>query len=243
MIIHKKRASGSRILDYLLCGGYEPGIITTIYGPAGSGKTNLAMLCAIKCARDKKKVVYVDTESSFSVERLKQIAIDYTKFLERLIFLRPTNFDEQVSAFKKLRDIVKTDSDNIGVIIIDTISMLYRLELGKSEKVYDINRELGKQMAWLSEIASKKNIPIIITNQVYSDFGEKDKVKMVGGDILKYWSKCLIELQITEQGNRKAILRKHRSQPEGKEIVFKIVQTGIIGTKEKKRFGFFLRDE
>lgn len=238
-MIHKKTASGSRILDYLLHGGYEPGIITTIYGPAGSGKTNITMLCAVKCARDKKKVIYVDTESSFSVERMKQVAIDYTKLLEKLIFLRPTNFSEQVSAFNKLKDIVKTDSDNIGIIIIDTISMLYRLELGKSAKVYDINRELGKQMAWLSEIASKKNIPVLITNQVYSDFDEKDKVKMVGGDILKYWSKCLIELQITEQSNRRAILRKHRSQPEGREVLFKIVQTGILGTKEKKGFKFF----
>ena len=238
-MIHQKQPSGSRILDYMLEGGYEPGIITTIYGPAGSGKTNLAMLCAIKCAREGRKVLYVDTESSFSVARLKQISRDYSKVLDNMIFLRPTNFDEQISAFRRLKELVKTDADNIGIVIIDTISMLYRLELGKSENVYEINRELGRQMAWLSEIASKKTIPVLITNQVYADFDNKDKISMVGGDILKYWSKCLVELQITEQSNRRAVLRKHRSLPEGKEILFKIVQTGIIGTKEKKKFKLF----
>ena len=48
---------------------------------------------------------------------------------------------------------------------------------------------------------------------------------MVGGDILKYWSKCIIELQVM-QGKRKAILRKHRSLPES-EFLFVITETGI----------------
>lgn len=231
-MIQKKLPSGSNILDSLLEGGFEPEIISTIYGPAGSGKTNIAILCAVGCARDAKKVIYVDTESSFSVERLKQIAPDYEDVLDKLVILKPTNFEEQVSAFDKLKDIIKIDSDNIGIIIIDTISMLYRLEMGKSEKIYEINKELGKQMGWLSEIAVKKKIPVLMTNQVYASFEDKNKVNMVGGDILKYWSKCLLELQITGDGNRKAILRKHRSQPEGKEVMFKIVHTGIIGIKK-----------
>jgi DNA repair protein RadB len=49
---------------------------------------------------------------------------------------------------------------------------------------------------------------------------------MVGGDILKYGSKCLIELQKVNS-HRKAIIRKHRSIPEGKEIEFKIVDNGL----------------
>ena len=62
---------------------------------------------------------------------------------------------------------------------------------------------------------------------------------MVGGDILKYGSKGLIELQITPSGNRRAILRKHRSIAEEKEIVFRIVEGGILGTREGKGFSLF----
>ena len=51
--------------------------------------------------------------------------------------------------------------------------MLYRLELGKSDDVYEVNRELGKQLCCLAEIARKKKILVLITNQVYSNFDEK----------------------------------------------------------------------
>ena len=71
-----KIPSGSKVLDRMLNEGYEKDVITTIYGPAGSGKTVLCMLCSINMCRNKKKVIYVDTENSFSIERLKQIELD-----------------------------------------------------------------------------------------------------------------------------------------------------------------------
>ncbi len=235
-----KIPTGSKILDGMLEGGYERDVVTTVYGPAGSGKTVLCLLCAINVARNNKKVVYVDCEGGFSIERLKQICShisqDYKKILDNIIFLKPTSFVEQKKSFEKLRDIA---NDKIGLIVVDTIAMLYRLELGKSEEIYDINRELGRQIAYLTEIARKSNIPVLITNQVYADFDEKDKVNIVGGDILKYGSKCLIELQITPNGNRRAIIRKHRSLQSEREILFKIVEGGIMGTTESKGFRFF----
>jgi DNA repair protein RadB len=231
-----KIPTGSKILDKLLEGGYETDVVTTIYGPAGSGKTILAMLCCINMARNGKKVIYIDTENSFSVERLKQVARDYQRVLDNIVFLKPVNFDEQKKAFEKLKDIV---NEKIGLIIIDTIAMLYRIEMGRTEDVYDVNSSLSQQISFLSEISRNKNIPVLVTNQVYSDFENKGKVNIVGGDILKYGSKCLIELQITPQNNRRLILRKHRSIPEERNIHFKIVETGVIGTREETGFKLF----
>lgn len=223
-----KIPTGSKILDHLLSGGYEKDVITTIYGPAGSGKTVLAILCSISMARSGKKVIYIDTENSFSVERLKQIALDYKKVLDNILFLKPLTFSEQQKAVEKLKDLV---NEKIGLIILDTIAMLYRIEMGQSNEVADVNRALSMQISCLSEIARKKNIPVLITNQVYSSFDNKGKVNIVGGDILKYGSKCLIELSITEDNNRQLLLKKHRSISDESSICFKIVQTGIIGTK------------
>ena len=237
---NNKTPTGSKILDEMLEGGYEKDIITTIYGPAGSGKTVICILAAMTAAINNKKVIYVDTEGGFSVERLKQIASsiskDYKEILNDIIFLRPTTFEEQKKSFEKLKEIV---NDKIGIIIVDSIAMLYRLELGKSEDFQEVNRELGRQIGYLTEIARKKNIPVLVTNQVYMDFDEKDKVNIVGGDILKYGSKCLMELQITPDNNRRIILRKHRSIAEQKEILFKIVESGITGAKESKGFKLF----
>lgn len=232
--------TGSKVLDSMLNGGYEKDIITTIYGPAGSGKTVLCILCAINVARSGKKVVYVDCEGGFSLERLKQVALhinqDYKQILSNIVFLKPTSFEEQKKSFEKLKSIV---NDKIGLIIVDTIAMLYRLELSKNEDIHEVNVELGKQISYLTEIARKKGIPVLITNQVYTDFDARDKVNIVGGDILKYGSKCLIELQITPNGNRRLILKKHRSMQEEKEIIFKIVDGGVIGATEGRGFKLF----
>ena len=74
---HKKVSSGSKVLDELLNGGYEPGIITTIYGASGTGKSNIGILSAVNLARQGKKVVYIDSEGSFSKDRAHQIEEDY----------------------------------------------------------------------------------------------------------------------------------------------------------------------
>lgn len=219
-------SSGSDALDFLLEGGYEKGIITTLYGPASSGKTCSCMLAAINAVREGRKVVFIDSEGGFSVERFKQITSDYENILKGILFLRPMNFIQQKEVFEKLKNII---NEKIGLVIVDTISMLYRLELASAENAYDVNNELVQQISFLSEIARDKNIPVLVTNQVYADFEDKTKVNMVGGDIMKYGSKCLIELRKDNFG-RKAVLQKHRSIKEGKEICFEIKNEGIVKT-------------
>ncbi len=217
-----KISTGVSFLDTFLEGGYDNDIITTIYGPSGSGKTNVCLLAAVQMARHKK-VIFIDTEGGIAVERIRQICPQFEPVLEKIMFLQPVNFEEQKASFETLKEMV---NDHIGLIIVDSISMLYRLELGRSEEVYDVNSSLGRQIAYLVEIARRKHIPILITNQVYSDFDNRDKVKMVGGDLLKYGSKCLLEVQ-KFSSCWGITLRKHRSLPEGKELKFKIVQEGI----------------
>ena len=224
-----KISAGSEILDGLLEGGYEKDIINTIYGPAGAGKTMFCLLALIKVIEDhQKKVIFIDTEGGFSVERLKQLSDNYKEILDQIIFLRPTTFQEQKDDFEKLKDLI---NDKIGLIIVDTVSMLYRLEMGKTDDIYEVNRALGQQLGYLNEIVRKKNIPVLISNQVYADFENKDNVRIVGGDLMKYGSKCMIELKNGRNGVRKAILRKHRSISEEKEVDFRIVDKGIINVK------------
>ena len=238
-----KISAGSYDLNKWLFGGYEKDIITTLYGPAGSGKTNFCVLVASSQAKKGNKVIYIDTEGGFSIDRFKQIlGEEYKKALENIILMKPTTFPEQWDAFGKLLKELKS-SKAISLIIVDGMTMLYRLELAEchddTNKVHEINSRLARQMRMLAEIARKNNIPVIITNQVYSGFisdeemkaGKEKPVNMVGGDILRYWSKCLIELQ-NNNSKRKAILKKHRSLEE-KELNFYITNEGI------KKSGWF----
>jgi len=218
-----KISSGAEFLDILLDGGYDSDIVTTIFGPSGAGKTNFCLLAAVKIAEAGKKVLFIDTEGGIAVERIKQISLDYAGVLDKIIFLNPLTFVEQNDIFEKIKSLA---GDQIGMIVVDSISMLYRLELGRSEEVYEVNSALGRQIAYLVEIARRKKIPVLITNQVYADFDHRDEVKMVGGDLLKYGSKCLLELKRGEE-YREIILRKHRSLPEGKRVKFKIIEQGV----------------
>lgn len=216
-----KISTGTAVMDWLLEGGYDKSVITTIYGPAGSGKSNLCLLCISNSVKGQK-IIFIDTEGNFSLTRFKQLCHDYKKVLERIIFLKPTNFKEQRTAIAKLKTLIK---QNLGIIFVDSISALYRAAL-QGEDNRGINNAMAAQVHDLLEIARKKDIPVIMTAQVYADFEEKGKVNLVGGTILRNMSKCLIELK-NSGPNRIAIIRKHRSIEEGKSIMFRIIDEGI----------------
>jgi DNA repair protein RadB len=233
-----KIMAGSYDINKWLEGGYETDIITMFYGPSASGKSNFVILAACHNAKKGKKIIFIDTEGSFSLDRVKQITGDLPEIaLKNIIILNPTSFQEQKQAFFKLLKELK-ETESIGLIIVDSMTMLYRLELADArkisiEEVRKVNNDLVKQIKALYEIARKKEIPVLITSQVYSDFlseedwlaGKEAGVNVVGGDILKYWSKCIIELQ-NKNGKKKAIIRKHRSLAES-EFNFEIINDGI----------------
>lgn len=206
-------------LDSLLGGGIESSSITEIYGEPGSGKTNFCLQASRECSLNGKKVAYVDCEG-VSLERLKQICIDqsFEDILENILFFNPSSFEEQK---KMINNAIKIN--NLGLIVLDTFNMFYRLEL-ESDELGAI-RSLNRQIADL-QIASRKNdLYVIITGQVYSV--ENDDVKPFAGLGIRHMSKTIIKLQKTGLGKRQAIIMKHRSQPEGKKTSFQITSTGL----------------
>ncbi|NCN99438.1 DNA repair and recombination protein RadB [Candidatus Pacearchaeota archaeon CG10_big_fil_rev_8_21_14_0_10_35_219] len=226
-----KIGSGSYDINKWLYGGYERDVITCFYGGPGTGKTNFCLLAAVSQAKKGNKVIYIDTEGGFSSDRTKQLinngngkGLDSDGVLRNILILRATNFKEQKKAFD---DLLKNLKKEVSLIVVDGMTMLYRLELGDARdkekgEIQKVNSELARQMRVLAEIARKQGIPVLVTNQVYSWDG---KIGMVGGDILKYWSKCLIELE-NDKGRRFAYLRKHRSLGE-KSLGFQIWNGGV----------------
>lgn len=228
---------GSKPLDDLLGGGIEHAALTNVFGPAGSGKTNIALLAAIAAARTGKKVVYLDTEGGFSPERLAQLCngSDFERVSKDIFIMEPKSFKEQQEIVtKKLEKIL--EKDDVGLIVIDSIVALYRLEMGSGGHV-EANKKLSEQLAALSKLSREKNIPVLITNQIYSEFDNRGSVELVSRDVARYWSKCLVELlKIDDKGKRLAVLRKHRSMPEGAQVQFVITGTGLEEAKGFKLF-------
>ncbi len=206
-----------KMLKRLLIGGLIPRTITCLYGPPNSGKTNIALIAAASVAKDNK-VIYIDSEGGFSPERLKQICGENVdNILKNIMVIEPNDFDEQKVAIMKLNELV--NKSDAKLVIVDSIGVLYRLEEDRDVK------ELGRIIAQLMGIARKNNIPILMTNQVYTDI-ESGRIVPVGGDIIKYWSKIIIELKISDR-YRSAILKKHKFMMDGIRINFDIVDSGI----------------
>jgi len=206
-----------RDFDMLLGGGLQPRGITHIYGSPGSGKTNIALMATVHAANDGK-VVYIDAEGGFSVERLRQIAGEKAdEVLRDMILIEPTDFDEQKVAINKLNEIVP--SCGASLVVVDSIAVLYRLEEDKDVK------EFGRQLAKLLRIARKYNVPVLITNQIYTDI-DTGKMVPVGGDIIRYWAKISVELEKRE-GMSVAVLRKHKFLPENLRMEFRITEKGM----------------
>lgn len=214
-------SSGSKLIDDLI-GGLEPGIISTAFGAAGSGKSTLCLQATVAAALRGETVIYVDTEGGFSVERVLQMAD--RSVLERILVVRPRALASQKEVFARIRE----DSKQAGLIIVDSMSMLYRVEL-TSGPIPEAARELASHMALLLDVARDERIPVLVTSQVYSAMDGTDRTVMYGGEFMKYASKCLLEFSYDrDSGIRRVVLRKHRSRPESEPLVFRISDEGII---------------
>ncbi len=224
------KISTNSSIDELLNGGVEKGVITQIFGPPGSGKTNIALQLSVEVSKSGKKVIFLDSEGGISVDRIKQIAKDsFDEVANNIIILEPTTFEEQSDDLIIAETWLKDNKDEVELIIIDSAVALYRIEDRTSSK---LNKELGKQMGQLARMARKYNIAVILTNQIYSSFSDEDNnedVKAVGGTILQYWSKVVIQLAKSDIiGQRVATLKRHTAIAEGKTVNFKITEDGIV---------------
>jgi DNA repair protein RadB len=211
-------------LDSLLEGGLEGGAITLFYGEAGSGKTNICLQVASNVALTGKKVVYIDTEG-VSLERLQQIAGEnYEEVMKNILFFEPHSFDEQEKFVDKAVKLAESSLE-VGVIVLDSATIHYRLTRNDEER--GIRKSLSPQLAKLLAVARSKDVPIVLTSQVYTDI-EKGTFEPLGGHVLLHNAKAIVRLEKVSAGTRRAVIVKHRHLEEGKRAEFKLTKTGVV---------------
>ena len=184
-----------------------------IYGEPASGKTTFTLQYAINYLKQGNKVIFIDTERSLSIERFNQLTNNNYKLLDNLLVYYADNFHLQRQFVKNLANITK--SDNIKLIIIDTVGNHYR-------RFYSKNKEMAvtlmkHQLKLLNKLS--KNIQIILTNQTYKDLN--GNVKSVGGFLFNGWAKYMIQLK---KDPRKMIFEK----PSKEILYFDIKEEGIL---------------
>ena len=212
-------------LDDLLQGGIDKKSVTQIYGPPGSGKTNISLNVTVNLARAGKKVIYIDTEGGISIDRIKQLAgDDFDTVASNIIVFEPNDFEEQDDDLKLIESWVSSNHEDLELIVLDSAVALFRIEESKGKSTV-----LGRQMNTLASLARNYDLAVLVTNQIYASFDESiDENSPVGGTILQYWSKTIIELKREEDSSKRiAILKRHRSIEEDVAVRFKIADEGI----------------
>ncbi|MEM2254130.1 MAG: ATPase domain-containing protein [Candidatus Bathyarchaeia archaeon] len=226
----QKIPTGCRKLDEILEGGLPIGSVSLIYGEAETAKTTLAIQCAVNCAKNGAKVLFVDCDSTFSPRRLSQIASkDVGNVAEHIILARPKDFKEQSTLIDQLAKYLVKD---FGLAVFDTVTYLYRLEVAENpEKTFELNRELNRQLAWLAQIAKTHKVAVLVVSQVRSVFENSHvSVEPVATRVLKFWADVIIALKPTE--NPKIIEAVVEKKGTVQQQTSCLLQIGLKGLSE-----------
>ncbi|MCD6383383.1 MAG: DNA repair and recombination protein RadB [Thermoplasmata archaeon] len=224
--------TGCSSLDRLLGGGVESGAITELFGEGGTGKTNICLQLARNVAREGQKVIYIDTEG-VSLERLEQMCSgegDFQEVLKKILFFEPYSLREQERAVERAIKIAEAEV-GVGLVVLDSATVFYRMNLGQGRDERG-RHLLAKMTLELLKLARQRDIPILITTQVYSHRDGGD-VLPIGGHALSHNAKAILKLEKAGDGGlRKATLVKHRSMPTDRSTLFRLTPRGVEDVKE-----------
>ncbi len=202
--------------------------VSLIYGEAETGKSTLAMQCAVNCARQGYKTLFVDCDGTFSAERLDQIASgDFGKIAELITVMKPNNFQEQAIVTDRLADYI---NKNVGLIAVDTVTSLYRERIAETPaKTFELNRELNRQLASVAQTAKIQKVAVLMVSQVHAVFKEEQiNIEPVATRVLKFWADVIINMKPTENPRIiRAIVEKTFGKSQSSIVYLKIEKHGM----------------
>ena len=216
--------SGCACLDEALNGGFPLNYVSLVYGEASVGKTTLVMQCSVEIARKGLKVLYLDVDHSFSSQRLLQMAhsgID--KIGNNIVIFSPKDFNDQSTIIENLENYV---TNNVRLIVLDSITSLYRASLGPIKKIFILNRELNRQLAYLAELSVNHRLAVLVTGQIHATLnGENWKTEPVAFRILSYWSNVILRLNSVMKSNIKKVVIERFLKDEEKKQSCNLIMT------------------
>ena len=237
--------TGSGELNRILGGGFQTGKLTEVYGPFKSGKTNLAHTIAVSIQLPKNKgglgakVAYIDTENTFSKEKIKRIAkrfgMDPKKVLSGIFHARIFSSDHQSQMITKAETLCKTRG--VRLIIVDSLMALMRAEYVGIGMLARRQAVLNNMIHALSRISETYNCAVLLTNQVATKMmGMFSGNDAIGGNIIAHG--CHFRVMFKTKGfssnnslKRRAVIVDAPDLPP-EEAEFYITSVGIADTEK-----------
>jgi len=222
----ERLSTGTSGLDRLLKGGFALRQINLVYGEASTGKTVLAMQSALEASVRGFKVFFIDADLSFSVQRLESLDRG-GELAENIVVFQPEDFGEQSRIMESLEGML---SKTPALLIVDSVTGLYRAEIEKPGMVFVQNRELNRQLAYLSDVASRFELTILLTGQVHSQPSRGSwLIAPVATRTLRHWSYLILRLRPTPRHDvRECLLEKIDGKDvRGPRALFRIGEGGL----------------
>lgn len=230
--------TGSQELDKLLGGGIETMSITEVFGEFRTGKTQLChTLCvtaqiSMELGGGQGKVCFIDTEGTFRPERIPLIAerfgLNGEEALDNILYARAFTHEQQMQLIQAAT--AQMAEDNYRLLIIDSITALFRVDFSGRGELAERQQTLGQMMATLIKIATEFNIAVFISNQVMASPDSSLFVqapKPIGGHILAHASTTRLYLRKGKGNERVAKIYDSPSLPEA-EASYELSEKGII---------------
>ena len=193
--------TGSREIDEMLGAGIPLCKMTELCGVPGIGKSQLAFqLCINATLHDENNLkgaeaVLIDTEGSFVVQRVKQMAeavcnrmspcgvregveqreVTSDSILSRIHYFRCLDVIQLISVVNTLDEFIsdrRKERQHVKLVMIDSIAFPFRMEV-QDLKVR--SRILQTMSQTLMEITHKFGLAVVLTNQMTSRPAGKDQ--------------------------------------------------------------------
>jgi RecA/RadA recombinase len=236
--------TGSLSLDRLLGGGIRTGLLTDIYGPSGTGKSQLCFsLCvnSAKYLKQKEMIMFIDTVGTFRPERISEIAKQErnNEILDKIIFIRAFSTYDQIKSIRKIYDVKPL------LIIVDSATSLFSTEYSGASRHLVLMNHLHE----LSFAAINFDCAVVITNMVrnvpvvrrITDQDDNNNNKVIKtttttsnsyqqrefmGTSVSIYSHIKLRLEI--DNSEKSIVRASLMQPTRRgQVSFRIISRGF----------------
>ncbi|XP_076367605.1 DNA repair protein RAD51 homolog 3-like [Tachypleus tridentatus] len=237
----------SQKVDEMIGGGIHTKKLTEICGPSGIGKTQICLQLSVNvqipesCGGVGGEAIYIDTEGSFIVERLLDIAsatvehidlinarhegegqkkkLNIEDILKGIHYYRCQDYVELLAIVNILPDFLERHS-KVRLVIVDSIAFPFR---------YGYDENFGLRTKLLNSIgqsfmrlASKYNLAVVLTNQMTTKMDEFHGSNLVPSLGENWGHVCSMRLLLLWEKDQRNVLLYKSSWKKDSKVPFKI---------------------